>query len=91
MRLPVGGSAQLLRQAGIGHAARRDQAADTQRHNRKRAFARLQVTNLGINQMAASLPDAPLGGMRDSGYGYEGARDGIHAFQHFRLVSESVA
>ena len=58
---------------------------------RERALARLQVTNLGINQMAASLPDAPLGGMRDSGYGYEGGRDGIHAFQHFRLVSESVA
>jgi hypothetical protein len=29
--------------------------------------------------------------MRDSGYGYEGGPDGIHAFQHFRLVSESVA
>ena len=58
---------------------------------RARALARLQVTNLGVNQMAPSLPDAPLGGMRDSGYGYEGGRDGIHAFQHLRLVSESVA
>ncbi len=51
----------------------------------------LEATNLGINQTAPSLPDAPLGGMRSSGVGYEGGRDGISAFQHHRLVSESVA
>lgn len=51
----------------------------------------LHASNLGINQMAPSLPDAPLGGMQDSGIGYEGGRDGIAAFQHLRLVSETAA
>ena len=41
--------------------------------------------------MAPSLPDAPLGGMQASGVGYEGGRDGIAAFQHLRLISETVA
>ena len=49
----------------------------------------LRASNIGINQMAPSLPDAPLGGMLDSGYGYEGGSGGIRAFQHLRLVSET--
>ena len=56
----------------------------------RRAVLRdVRASNIGINQMAPSLPDAPLGGMQDSGLGYEGGRDGIAAFQHRRLVSES--
>jgi succinate-semialdehyde dehydrogenase/glutarate-semialdehyde dehydrogenase len=58
---------------------------------RQRAIQELRATNIGINQMAPSLPDAPLGGMQDSGVGYEGGRDGIAAFQHLRLISETVA
>jgi succinate-semialdehyde dehydrogenase/glutarate-semialdehyde dehydrogenase len=58
---------------------------------RQRAVQELRATNIGINQMAPSLPDAPLGGMQDSGVGYEGGRDGIAAFQHLRLISETVA
>jgi succinate-semialdehyde dehydrogenase/glutarate-semialdehyde dehydrogenase len=58
---------------------------------RQRAIQELRASNLGINQMAPSLPDAPLGGMQDSGVGYEGGRDGIAAFQHRRLISETVA
>ena len=61
------------------------------RRARARALRGLHATNVGINQMAPSMPDAPLGGMRASGYGYEGGRDGIQAFQHLRLVSESAA
>ena len=34
-----------------------------------------------------SLPDMPIGGVKDSGYGYEGGRAGIEAFLHFKLVS----
>ena len=49
----------------------------------------LRASNIGINQMAPTLPDVPLGGMLDSGYGYEGGDDGIRAFQHLRLVSET--
>lgn len=49
----------------------------------------IEAGNIGINQMSPSLPDAPVGGMKDSGYGYEGGREGIEAFLHFRLVSET--
>jgi succinate-semialdehyde dehydrogenase / glutarate-semialdehyde dehydrogenase len=58
---------------------------------RERVIAELRASNVGINQMAPSLPDAPLGGLQDSGVGYEGGRDGIAAFQHRRLVSETGA
>jgi succinate-semialdehyde dehydrogenase/glutarate-semialdehyde dehydrogenase len=58
---------------------------------RAKLVAELRASNIGINQMAPSMPDAPLGGLQDSGYGYEGGRDGIHAFQHFRLVSQTTA
>lgn len=58
---------------------------------RARLVAGLRASNLGINQLAPSMPDAPLGGMQDSGYGYEGGRDGIAAFQHLRLVNQTAA
>jgi succinate-semialdehyde dehydrogenase/glutarate-semialdehyde dehydrogenase len=58
---------------------------------RRRVIDGLRASNIGINQMAPSLPDAPLGGMQDSGVGYEGGRDGIAAFQHLRLISETAA
>jgi succinate-semialdehyde dehydrogenase/glutarate-semialdehyde dehydrogenase len=56
---------------------------------RDRVLTGLRASNIGVNQMAPSMPDAPLGGLQDSGYGYEGGRDGIHAFQHFRLISQA--
>lgn len=58
---------------------------------RQRVIAELHASNVGINQMAPSLPDAPLGGRQASGIGNEGGRDGITAFQHFRLISETTA
>jgi len=58
---------------------------------RDRVLATVRASNIGINQMAPAMPDAPTGGLQDSGYGYEGGRDGIHAFQHFRLVSQAAA
>jgi succinate-semialdehyde dehydrogenase / glutarate-semialdehyde dehydrogenase len=57
---------------------------------RQRVLADLEASNIGINQLAPSLPDAPIGGMRDSGVGYEGGRDGVAAFQHLRLISETL-
>jgi len=50
---------------------------------------RLEAGNVGINQMCPALPDMPTGGMGDSGYGYEGGRQGIEEFLHFKLVSQS--
>ncbi|MEO8687251.1 MAG: NAD-dependent succinate-semialdehyde dehydrogenase [Solirubrobacteraceae bacterium] len=56
---------------------------------RARVISDVRATNVGINQMAPSMPDAPLGGAQDSGFGYEGGRAGIHAFQQFRLISQT--
>jgi succinate-semialdehyde dehydrogenase/glutarate-semialdehyde dehydrogenase len=58
---------------------------------RDRVLATVRASNIGVNQMAPAMPDAPTGGLQDSGYGYEGGRDGIHAFQHFRLISQAAA
>ncbi|MEV6285226.1 aldehyde dehydrogenase family protein [Kribbella sp. NPDC051770] len=56
---------------------------------RDHVVRRLNASNLGINQLAPSLPDAPLGGLGNSGYGYEGGVEGILAFTQLRLVSET--
>jgi succinate-semialdehyde dehydrogenase / glutarate-semialdehyde dehydrogenase len=52
---------------------------------------RLHASNIGINQLAPSLPDVPLGGLGNSGYGYEGGLEGILSFTQLRLVSETIA
>jgi len=51
--------------------------------------AEIEAGNIGVNQMNPSLPDVPVGGLKDSGYGYEGGREGIEAFQHMKLVSQT--
>jgi succinate-semialdehyde dehydrogenase/glutarate-semialdehyde dehydrogenase len=56
---------------------------------RDEAVRRLNASNVGINQLAPSLPDVPLGGLGNSGYGYEGGVEGILAFTHLRLTSET--
>ena len=54
------------------------------------ASERIEAGNFGINQLAPSLPDAPVGGLKHSGYGYEGGREGLAEFVHWRLVNESL-
>lgn len=56
---------------------------------RDHVVRRLNASNLGINQLAPSLPDVPLGGLGNSGYGYEGGLEGILTFTQLRLVSET--
>lgn len=58
-------------------------------HRRDQAVGQLTAGNIGINQMAPSLPDAPLGGIGASGLGYEGGTEGILSFMQLRLVSQS--
>jgi succinate-semialdehyde dehydrogenase/glutarate-semialdehyde dehydrogenase len=52
---------------------------------------RLNASNIGVNQTAASLPDVALGGLGNSGYGYEGGTEGILAYMHLRLINQSAA
>ncbi|MDT5028191.1 MAG: succinate-semialdehyde dehydrogenase / glutarate-semialdehyde dehydrogenase, partial [Micromonosporaceae bacterium] len=47
---------------------------------RNQAVEQLKAGNIGINQLAPSLPDAPLGGIDASGLGYEGGAEGILSF-----------
>lgn len=56
---------------------------------RNEVVTRLDASNIGINQTAPSLPDVPLGGLGNSGYGYEGGLEGILSFTQLRLVSET--
>jgi succinate-semialdehyde dehydrogenase/glutarate-semialdehyde dehydrogenase len=49
----------------------------------------LKAGNIGINQMAPSLPDAPLGGIDQSGLGYEGGSEGVRAFLQMKLINRS--
>jgi succinate-semialdehyde dehydrogenase / glutarate-semialdehyde dehydrogenase len=56
-------------------------------HLQREVAQRLNASNIGINQLAPSLPDVPLGGIGNSGWGYEGGIEGILAFCQLRLVS----
>jgi succinate-semialdehyde dehydrogenase/glutarate-semialdehyde dehydrogenase len=56
---------------------------------RNQAVQQLNAGNIGVNQMAPSLPDAPLGGIGASGLGYEGGVEGILSFMQLRLISQS--
>ncbi|MFJ4170733.1 aldehyde dehydrogenase family protein [Paenarthrobacter sp. NPDC089714] len=56
---------------------------------RDRVTTELNVSNIGINQLAPSLPDVPLGGLGNSGVGYEGGLEGILSFTQLRLVSQT--
>ena len=46
---------------------------------------------LGINSFTPSLPDAPMGGMKDSGVGYEGGPEGLDAYLQTRFLSHAPA
>lgn len=50
---------------------------------------RLNASNIGVNQTAPSLPDVALGGLGNSGYGYEGGTEGVLAYMHLRLISQT--
>jgi succinate-semialdehyde dehydrogenase/glutarate-semialdehyde dehydrogenase len=97
---PFGPLASITRFDDLDDAIRQANATDyafaayaftDSMRTRAKLVAGLRASNIGINQMAPSMPDAPLGGLQDSGYGYEGGRDGIAAFQHLRLVSQTTA
>lgn len=47
----------------------------------------IQAGNLAINHWAASFPETPFGGIKDSGFGKEGGTEGLLAFRQERFVS----
>ena len=51
----------------------------------------LDVGSVGINELKGVPPDVGVGGIKDSGYGYEGGRLGIEAFQNLKVVRGGIA
>lgn len=45
---------------------------------------------LGINTFAIALPEAPFGGVKDSGSGVENGSEGLDAYLHTKFVAHSV-
>ena len=59
----------------------------TQSHKRAVAISEwLEVGVLGINSFAVSHTEAPFGGVKESGYGYEGGTGGLAGFLHHKYV-----
>lgn len=50
---------------------------------------RVEAGWIGINNFTPSLADAPIGGVKDSGLGYEGGPEGLDAYQHLRFISQA--
>ncbi|MDQ8031697.1 MAG: NAD-dependent succinate-semialdehyde dehydrogenase [Bordetella sp.] len=50
---------------------------------------RIEAAWIGINDFTPSLADAPVGGVKESGLGYEGGPEGLDAYQQIRFVSQS--
>ncbi|WP_029048618.1 NAD-dependent succinate-semialdehyde dehydrogenase [Cupriavidus sp. amp6] len=44
---------------------------------------------IGINGFTPSLADAPIGGLKQSGVGYEGGPEGLDAYLHTKYVSQA--
>jgi succinate-semialdehyde dehydrogenase / glutarate-semialdehyde dehydrogenase len=53
----------------------------------ERLTREIQAGTLAINHLAASFPETPFGGLKDSGLGTEGGYEGIAAFTQTRFVS----
>ncbi|MBV6656843.1 MAG: NAD-dependent succinate-semialdehyde dehydrogenase [Devosiaceae bacterium] len=51
----------------------------------------LEVGNLSINTLEASLPETPFGGVKHSGFGREGGTEGLHHYVEMKNVMHSMA
>jgi succinate-semialdehyde dehydrogenase/glutarate-semialdehyde dehydrogenase len=53
-----------------------------------RVSGRLEAGIIGINVGAAASPWAPVGGIKDSGYGREGSHYGIEDYMHIKYICQ---
>jgi succinate-semialdehyde dehydrogenase/glutarate-semialdehyde dehydrogenase len=44
---------------------------------------------VGINTFAISVPDAPFGGVKDSGFGSEGGKEGLETYQVVKAIHQA--
>ncbi|NML34189.1 NAD-dependent succinate-semialdehyde dehydrogenase [Paraburkholderia antibiotica] len=54
-----------------------------------RLAAEVQAGTLWVNQAAAAWPELPFGGVKDSGYGYEGGPESLDAYLQAKTVAIS--
>ncbi|WP_429818933.1 NAD-dependent succinate-semialdehyde dehydrogenase [Ensifer sp. B1-9] len=47
----------------------------------------VQAGMLSINHIGLGLPETPYGGVRDSGYGYEGGSEALEAYMNTRFIT----
>jgi succinate-semialdehyde dehydrogenase/glutarate-semialdehyde dehydrogenase len=45
---------------------------------------------IGINSFTPALADAPIGGVKESGVGYEGGPEGLDAYMQIKFLSQSI-
>jgi len=52
-----------------------------------RLINEMDVGNLSINTLEASVPEVPFGGVKQSGQGREGGQEGMHQFMEVKTIS----
>ncbi|MCK1552676.1 NAD-dependent succinate-semialdehyde dehydrogenase [Bradyrhizobium sp. 177] len=55
----------------------------------KRMIRSLSAASISVNHLKGVSADAPLGGIKQSGYGYEGGVEGLRSFQNMKLVNSA--
>lgn len=55
----------------------------------KRMVRSLSAGTVSVNYLKGVSADAPLGGIKQSGYGYEGGVEGLRTFQNLKLVNSA--
>jgi len=58
-------------------------------HNSQRFQTELETGMLAINHTLLGLPELPLGGVKDSGYGSEGGSEAINSYLISKLVTQA--
>ena len=64
-------------------------AGSTTAANIKAPSVDVQVGNLSINTLEASMPETPFGGVKSSGYGREGGSEGLDNYTAIKHVWHS--
>jgi succinate-semialdehyde dehydrogenase/glutarate-semialdehyde dehydrogenase len=54
-----------------------------------RVIRQLRFGHVGLNTGAGPTPEAPFGGMKESGYGREGGAEGLHEFCETQVVAQA--
>ncbi|HHY56023.1 MAG TPA: NAD-dependent succinate-semialdehyde dehydrogenase [Chloroflexi bacterium] len=55
-----------------------------------RAYEGLKFGIIGVNDMTPATAEAPFGGVKQSGFGREGAQEGLHEYMEIKFVSMAI-